>query len=116
MDTYYRLANSATISGRGLSSRHLTKSQKAALGAQIVLGEREGKLGDLAQRQVAKLLGVSVPYIQKAAALDFELRQAVLEGDLSLADIPAIPTEKKLDDTVKAAGIERTWDAICKQL
>ncbi|MGO9049397.1 MAG: hypothetical protein ACLP19_27150 [Xanthobacteraceae bacterium] len=90
--------------------RGLTKSQRAGVAASIVL--KEIPLGDLRLRQIAKLAGVSVPYIYKAMSLSPLQRAGLRKGWLRVADIPTVPTDKQLKALVKAAGVARVWDAI----
>jgi hypothetical protein len=103
-----------TLSGRQLSSKKWTKSQRAAFAAMAVRGEV--KLAGLTLAQLCGLFQVSHSYVKRALSLPAELRAGIVHGDLTIAGIPSAPTEKKLADTVRAAGVERTWDEICRQL
>jgi hypothetical protein len=103
-----------TLTGRQLSSKKRTKSQRAALAAMVLCGEV--KLADLTVAQLCALFQVSRSYVKRALSLPAELLKVMANGDLTIAEMPAIPTDKRLADTVRAAGIERTWDEICRQL
>ena len=63
------------LSGRAIARASLSKSQKAALAAQVVLGE--ATLDDLARAQVCAMFGVSLGYLNKALALSQATREAV---------------------------------------
>jgi hypothetical protein len=132
MDTHTtKLNGSATtprrvISGRGLSHRHLSKRQRAVLAADIVDGIVTVQLS---AKQVAQLVGVSVPYITLAQQFTPEGRASIMSGtdDISFVGLLNPPTPQPAlaitwneanDDAllanVKAAGITRTWSAIEK--
>ena len=106
--------NVNVVSGRALNRRGLSKGQKAALAAQIVLGE----VGQpkLSRRQLVQLMHVSLPYIRQAERLPAILREGVRAGRYTLALASTVPTDKKLAETIKSAGIDRVWQALCKQL
>jgi hypothetical protein len=119
------------LSGRGLTHRHLDKRQRAVLAADIVDGIVTVQLS---AKQVAQLLGVSVPYITLAQQFAPEKRAAVLRGEDSTsfaallnppAPQPALPgprlaitwdgaNDDALLANVRAVGIPRTWSAIEK--
>ncbi len=103
-----------SLSGRQLSSGKWTKSQRAALAAMVLHGELE--LMDVTQAQLCRLFRVSHAYLQRVLALPAEQREDLAHGNLTIAEIPSAPTERKLEETVRAAGVERTWEEICRQL
>jgi hypothetical protein len=96
-----------TISGRAVARQGKTKSQKAAIAAMIILGEL--KLDNPTKKQLAKMFGVSMPLVNKAIALNVDQRKALRKGWYTLADIPTALTDKKIEDTVVAAGVDRVW-------
>ena len=79
-----------TITGRQFSSNKWPKSQRAALAA-------------------CRLFQISRGYLQRALALPAALRWEMAQSDLTITEMPPEPTDKQLADTVRAAGIERTW-------
>ena len=101
--------NVNVVSGRALNRRGLSKGQKAALAAQIVLGE----VGQpkLSRRQLVQLMR-----LRQAERLPAILREGVRAGRYTLALASTVPTDKKLAETIKSAGIDRVWQALCKQL
>ena len=103
-----------TLSGRQLSSAKWTKSQRAAFAAMVLYGELE--LTDVTQSQLCRLFRVSHAYLKSALAVPAEQREDMAHGDLTIAEISSEPTEKKLAETVRAAGVERAWEEICRQL
>jgi hypothetical protein len=123
------IAPRRVISGRGLAHRRLNARQRAVLAADVVDGMVTIQLS---AKQVAQLLGVSVPYITLAQQFAPEKRTAILGGkdDTSFAGLlnppapqlalpaprPAITWDGASDDAllanVQAAGITRTWTAI----
>jgi hypothetical protein len=111
------------ISGRALAHRRLNARQRAAIAAQLL--EQEVVI-DLSVRQMAQLIGVSVPYILAARQLSSEKREAIVNGkDLTsfttllppaskpLA-LPKPATDLELADIVRAAGIERILAVACQ--
>ena len=87
-----------------------SKSQKAALAAQVVLGE--ATLDDLARAQVCAMFGVSLGYLNKALALSQATREAVSAGKVTLQDIPVIPTDRVLHKVTHDAGVARVWEML----
>jgi hypothetical protein len=63
------------ITGRNLAHGRRTASQRAAIAAELRLGERV--IVKPAEKQCAALVKVSVPYLRLAAALEPELRRQV---------------------------------------
>jgi hypothetical protein len=111
------------ISGRALAHRRLSARQRAAIAAQLL--EQEVVI-DLSVRQLALLIGVSVPYILTARQLSSEKREAIVNGKdltsfttlLPPASKPlALPkpvTDLELAEIVRAAGIERVLAVACQ--
>ena len=99
--------NVNALCGRTIARADLTKSQKAALAAQIVLGE--ATLDDLTRRQLCKVFGVSLNYLNKAIALSTATREAVSCGEVPLSDIPTALTTKTLRKIVRNAGVTAVW-------
>lgn len=95
------------ISGYTIARSDWTKSQKAALAAQIVLGE--ATLDDLTRRQICAVFGVSLNYLNKAIALSSATREAVSRGQVPLSDIPTALTAKTLRKIVRNAGVAAVW-------
>jgi hypothetical protein len=73
------------IRGRALSHRHLSASQRAAIAAQLQAGE---VTIEMTSAQLARLLGVSAPYIDAARQLSPEVRRAIADGEGSLSCLP----------------------------
>jgi hypothetical protein len=103
-----------TLTGRQLASNKLTKSQRAAFAAMVLSGELE--LTNITRAQICRLFQVSPGYLQRALALPAALRSKLGHGDLTITEMPPIPTEKKLADVIRAAGVERAWEEICRQV
>jgi hypothetical protein len=80
----------------------------------VLSGELE--LVDVTQTQLCRLFQVSRGYLQRALALAAELRKDVAHGEIAITEMPPEPTDKQLADMVRAAGAERTWEEICRQL
>jgi hypothetical protein len=112
------------ISGRALAHRRLNARQRAVIAAQLL--EQEVVI-DLSVRQVAQLLGVSVPYILAARQLSSATREAIVNGgDLmsfasllppnsKLLALPKLPvTDLELADIVRNVGIERVLAIACQ--
>ncbi len=113
------------ISGRSLVHRKLGAPQKAAIAAGILNGDVAIKLS---MRQLAQLVGVSVPYIRAASQLSSEVRRSIAddEGSLSFTCLlkssfkplalpkPVIVTDEKLSNIIKTAGIDRVLALACE--
>jgi hypothetical protein len=114
-----------TVVGAGLAHRHLDARQKACLVANVLDGLAQFVPS---QQQLARLLNVSVPYIQAARGLTPGRRAAILRGwDLtSFADLVrpqrqlrlklpapncASITNLQLQHVVRTAGVERVLEA-----
>lgn len=102
------------LTGHTIARNGYSASQRAALAAMIILGEVE--FVKPTHKQIAKLLGVSTVYIDRALKLDPTRREWVADGLLQLTQFQKAPTDTHLDRLVSAAGTERVWGAICKQL
>jgi hypothetical protein len=102
--------NSPAVSSYWLARGFYSKSQRAAMAAQVVLGEAE--LTELQISQIAKLAGVSLPYVHRAMALSPTNRNEMRNGRLRMADILVMPTRRKLEKIIKAAGVARVWDVM----
>lgn len=72
----------SSVVGRSLAHSHLTASQRAAVAAQLVLGE--ARLIAPTITQVVPIVHVSTPYVRFALELAEETRDRVAKGDLSL--------------------------------
>jgi hypothetical protein len=120
-----------TIVGAGLANCHLDKRQRACLAADVI----DGLVTFIpSQKQLADLLGVSVPYINVARRLSAGKRTAILRGwdpvsftglmnppprQLSLVG-PVIPDMRMTDTTkitnsyleavIRAVGVDRTLE------
>jgi hypothetical protein len=107
----YSIANTntttSTITGHAIARGRKSKYQKAAIAAMILLGEL--KLDNPTKKQIAKLVGVSVRSVGKALNLGVADREAIAVGWLTLAAVPTIPTDKKIEKMVRAAGVDRVW-------
>lgn len=111
------------ISGCSLVHRKLGAPQKAAIAAGILNGEVAIKLS---MRQLAQLVGVSVPYIRAASQLSSEARRSIEddEGSLSFTNLikpsskpSALPkpiSDTRLVSIIRDAGIDRTLAAACQ--
>ena len=102
--------NVPVISGHAAARSSWTKSQKAALAAQIVLGE--ATLDDLTRRQICAVFGVSLRYLAQAITLSSATREAVSRGQVPLSDVPTVVTNKVLRKTICDAGVARTWGVL----
>jgi hypothetical protein len=114
-----------TIIGRGLAHRHLDARQKACLVADV--------LGGLTQfvpskQQLARIFGVSIPYIELARKLPVGKRIAILRGldPVSFAELLrpqrqlrlklpapmcASVTNLQLEHVIRTVGVERVLEA-----
>jgi hypothetical protein len=116
-------ANRHVLSGKSLAHRQLNKRQLACLAANVADGSDEYQP---TVQQLARLFGVSVPYIAIAQKLTPEKRRAILErGDSTSFGLlssaisrfalpkPAVsPTDEQLVRLVHAVGAERLFKAI----
>jgi hypothetical protein len=95
-------ASPRVICGRGLSHRRLRAAQKAAIAGQLIEGEISI---ELSMRQVASLLGVSVPYIRAARQLSSAKRQAIADGKdptpFAILIKPTLPAPRVADDQIE---------------
>ena len=98
------------LTGYALARKGRSASQRAALAASIILGEVE--MTKPTRKQIAKLLGVSIPYVKHAMKLRRAQRAAMQDGWLSLPHFKNPPTDLELERTVQAAGVDRTWSVI----
>jgi len=48
--------------------------------------------------------------------LDPGVRREMAAGWIAIAEVPSVPTDDKLRKMVRAAGVERTWDALVMAL
>jgi hypothetical protein len=110
-----------TILGAGIANRHLDARQKACLAADVL----DGLVTFIpSQKQLADLLGVSVPYINVARKLSPGKRVAILKGRDStsfeglvhpqhrqlLVPNCASITNSYLETVIRAVGIDRTLE------
>jgi hypothetical protein len=107
------------ISARSLSHRHLTKAQRALIGAAILEGAIRPQ--DLPRRIVAQLVDCSVTYLAAAQRLAPQQREAVDRGHRPLISPPSThrlpkpripPTDEQLVQLARAVGAERLFRAI----
>ena len=110
-----------TIVGAGLANRRLDKCQRACLAADVLDGI---VMFSPSQKQLADLLGVSVPYINAARRLLPGKRAAILKGwdPTSFTDLVhpqhrqllvpncASITNSYLETVIRAVGIDRTLE------
>jgi hypothetical protein len=95
----------APINGQGRRAfKHLTKSQRAALGIAVMRGEAS-LLPTL--QVVARALEVSATYIEQAARLSPEQLRQVRRGELTLADVKPAPETRKPPTTL--ADVVAWW-------
>jgi hypothetical protein len=92
---------------KGPAHRQRSAAQKAAIAAGILSGEVAIKLSKL---QVARLVGVCLPYVNRACQLTPEARQSIADGFVLLE--PAI-SDTELADIIRNAGIDRTLTIAC---
>jgi hypothetical protein len=104
--------------GASLAQRKLTKSQRAAMAADVFDGRT---VYQPTRRELSGIFGVSSGYIDRARQLSLEKRQVVVEGRAGLARFnppahrPAMPKlgngtsidDKMLFDVIAAAGVDR---------
>jgi len=107
-----------SITGRWIAHASLNASERAAVGAQLVLSEAQ--LVRPTATQVGAILHVSAPYLGLALKLAPETRDRVAMGELSLTDaakgnglvtawLVATPDERCA--LGRAVGIDAIWDA-----
>jgi hypothetical protein len=111
-----------TIVGAGLANCHLDKRQRACLAADVI----DGLVTFIpSQKQLADLLGVSVPYINVARRLSAGKRTAILRGwdSTSFTDLVcpqqrqllapncASITNLQLEHVIRAVGVDRALEA-----
>ena len=102
--------NAPVLSGHTIARADLTKSQRAALAAQVVLGE--ATLNDLTRRQICSVLDVSPSHMAKAISLSTATRETVSRGEVPLSDIPTALTTKTLRRVIRNAGVARVWSEL----
>jgi hypothetical protein len=128
MKHYTNGSGSATrvITGVSLAHRSLTKEQRAVIAAEVL----DGNLSFApTQAQMAGSAGVCVGYVARARKLPAEKRAAILAGTARglLAPPPkllALPkpnggngiSDEMLTELVRAAGTERVFQAIEREL
>ena len=94
------------LRNRSAEHRRRTARQKAAIGAGILNGEVAIKLTKL---QIAKLVGVSVPYLDRACQLTPAEREVVADGGFDFD----MPSDAELTRMIRRAGIDRTISIAC---
>jgi hypothetical protein len=105
------------VTGRDIAHSHRTPSQRAALAAQLVLGE--AKLTKPTITQVVEIVRVSGPYVRFAMRLKENTRERVGDGELPLAAaarangllaawLDATPEEQAALGT--AVGVNAIWN------
>ena len=98
------------LTGRTIARNHRSASERAALAAMIILGERD--FTQPTHKQIAKLFGVSTAYVEQALKLGVLQRAWMAMGHLQLADTQFQPSDNLLRRTIAAAGVDRTWNAL----
>jgi hypothetical protein len=107
------------IRGRSLAQRKLGAAQKASIAAGILAGE---VTIELSVSQLARLVGVSVPYISAARQLTPEVRRSIADGEGTLSftlllksplSLPKPVTDTQLVNIIRDAGLDRTLAAAC---
>jgi hypothetical protein len=83
--------------------------QRAALAANLIEGKFQ--LNRLTDKQWASVFGVSVGTLKLALTLSPLERLAVVTGAR-----PLVEPQARLERTVRRYGVERTWDAIVKEI
>ena len=94
------------LRNRSAEHRRRTAGQKAAIGAGILNGEVAIKLSKM---QIAKLVGVSVPYLNRACQLTQAEREVVADGGFDFD----MPSDAELTRMIQRAGIDRTLSIAC---
>jgi hypothetical protein len=110
MSVIYGDDSTRQLTGHALARKGRSASQRAAFAASLILGELE--LTKPTKGQIAKLLDVSIPYVERALALSPVERSAVQDGFLTLARFKNPPTDLELERVVEAAGVGRTWNVL----
>jgi hypothetical protein len=108
-----RLPPGETVRGRGLGHRELSKTARALLAADIAVGRI--RISDFSERQLAFILGVSVPYIRAARALDDMQRIAVERGRRPLIVTPprtSPSVREQLTHVVDRIGVDATLNLL----
>jgi hypothetical protein len=95
-------ASPRVICGRGLLHRKLDARQRAAIAVQLLVGEAAI---EMSSAQLARLLGVSVPYIRAARQLSSSKRQAIADGKdrtpFAILIKPTLPAPRVADDQIE---------------
>jgi len=102
--------NADPIRGVSLARRQLTPIQRAFIAADIYAGALV--VNDLTIAQSAAIAGSNVGYVRCALRADPADRAAIEAG----AKPFIIPSSHALERTIRAAGVERTWQIIEKLL
>jgi hypothetical protein len=102
------LAATSTIpmSGRAIA-RKKTKSERAAIAAMVLLGEIAPE--NPTKTQVARMVGVGIRSVDKALGLNAADRSAMSRGLLTLAAVPTVPSDQKIEAMVRGAGVDHVW-------
>lgn len=117
------LNGNRVVKGHSLVHCKLDARQRAAIAAQILEGDVAIRLST---RQLAQLVGVSVPYVAAAKQLSPAKRQAIASGrdSMSFAALLKPPTkplalpkpvsDTQLVDIIKGVGIDRVLTIACE--
>jgi len=93
----------------GRSYGHLTKSQRAALAADVL----EGRLSlRLTATAISKVVGVSVPYITAASRLSPMERAMVRRGWSTLREVTTPSAETRFIEAAHEVGIDRALEML----
>jgi hypothetical protein len=98
-----------TVTGINLARGHRSPSRRAAVAAQLVLGEIEIIKPTL--KQACGMTGANREYARKLLHADHSVRLNVEAGVISITD--AFPTDDELLHLAREVGVERLWQAIC---
>jgi hypothetical protein len=107
------------IFGRDIAHSHRSAGERAALAAQLIVGERT--LCQPTATQVGPIVRASLPYIHIARLLKPATRMRVARGELSLVEASkanglleawysASPDERAALGSV--VGVDAVWDAV----